>query len=80
MKKETVVNPVVKQLEDQPVDVEILATSIVKVSEAADKLLKSGLHLETITVLLSDLTNIGKPAIRIILRALPELRKRYTTR
>jgi hypothetical protein len=79
MAKQATVNPAVKQLEDQPVEVEVLATSIVKVSDAADKLLRSGLHLETITILLHDATNVGKPAIRTILRELPQLREKYTT-
>jgi hypothetical protein len=71
----------VKQAVGEPeVPVEVIAQAIVKVSEAAKKMREAGLKEEAIVLLLHDYTGVGKPHIRLILRALPQLRTMYTTK
>jgi len=64
---------------DPPESTELLASSIVKISTAMDKLLKEpgGLNNEAIVLLLHDCTKVGKPDIRAVLKALPQLRGYY---
>lgn len=64
---------------DPPESTELMAASIVKISEGMQKILNEpgGLNTETIVLLLNDYTKVGKPDIRLILRALPQLRGYY---
>lgn len=64
---------------EPPESTELMAASIVKISNAMDKLLKEpgGLTSEAIVLLLHDCTKVGKPDIRAILKALPQLRGYY---
>lgn len=64
---------------DPPESTELLAASVVRISNAMDKLLKEpgGLTSEAIVLLLHDYTKVGKPDIRAILKALPQLRGYY---
>lgn len=64
---------------EPPESTELLASSIVKISTAMDKLLKEpgGLNTEAIVLLLHDCTRVGKPDIRAVLKALPQLRGYY---
>lgn len=78
--KTTPANVVVKQDEQAPVDVEILAAAIIKLDAAAQKLTTAGLSQDAIVVLLHDLTKVGKPDIRYVLNGLSQLRKRYCTK
>jgi hypothetical protein len=61
---------------DPPETTEILAASVIKISEAMDKLLNApgGLRREAIVLLIHDMTKVGKPDIRLVLDALPQLR------
>lgn len=63
--------------EGEPVPKEVLATTIIKASEAMVALHKSGLNREAIVVLLSDKTKISKGWIREILDGLENLKKDY---
>lgn len=71
-------NPKITKSEP-PESTELLASSIVKISTAMDKLLKEpgGLNTEAIVLLLHDYTKVGKPDIRLVLKALPQLRGYY---
>lgn len=82
MKKDTTpaVNVKITQDEQNPIDVEVIASAILKLDAAAQKLVTSGLRQEAIVVLLHDLTKVGKPDIRYVLNGLLHLRKRYTTK
>lgn len=61
---------------DPPETTEILAASVIKISEAMDRLLNApeGLKQEAIVLLIHDMTKVGKPDIRLVLKALPQLR------
>lgn len=71
-------NPKITKSEP-PESTELLASSIVKISAAMDKLLKEpgGLNTEAIVLLVHDRTKVGKPDIRAVLEALPQLRGYY---
>lgn len=64
---------------DPPESTVLLAASIVKISSAMGKLLSEpgGLNSEAIVLLLHDYTKVGKPDIRAVLKALPQLRGYY---
>lgn len=61
---------------DPPESTEILAASVIKISDAMDKLINApgGLKREAIVLLIHDMTKVGKPDIRQVLEALPQLR------
>lgn len=71
-------NVVIEQT-DPPVESNILASAIVKISESADALRKSGLNEEVIIVLLCDRTKYSKTVCRDVLRGLAQLRSSYTS-
>lgn len=71
---------VLDQAEDEPVERHVLATAIVKISEAADALKKSGLNQRAVVVLLADKTKIAKGTIEDVLDGLADLRSDYTIR
>ncbi len=64
---------------DPPESTEIMAASVIKISAAMEKFLNEpgGLKEEAIVLLLNDYTKVGKPDIRLILKALPQLRGYY---
>ncbi len=64
---------------DPPESTELMAASIVRISNAMQKLLSEpgGLTSEAIVLLLNDYTKVGKPDIRAILKALPQLKGYY---
>ena len=64
---------------EPPESTELMAASIVKISNAIGKLLTEpgGLTSEAIVLLLNDCTKVGKPDIRAVLKALPQLRGYY---
>lgn len=64
---------------DKPVEREVLAASIVKISDAFQALKKSGLNRDAIVVLLHDRTKIARKTINDILNALEQLKRLYTT-
>lgn len=60
-------------------DVQLLASDIKKLSEAAAKMQASGLNRRALVVLLYDATSgVSKTAIEAVLDALPLLAERYT--
>ena len=70
----------IKKTEEQPESTEVLADSIIKISEGFEKLLKSGLNERAYTVLLQDAigaTYISKSQIRLVIENLPRLRAWY---
>jgi hypothetical protein len=62
---------------DPPVEKEVLADAIVRVSEGVAALNKSGLNQRAVVVLLHDYTGLPMTAIRRVLNALPELKGMY---
>ena len=69
---------IVKQDPDNVVEKDVLATAIVKISEAAEALKRSGLNQRAIVVLLSDKTKFSKGSIEVILNGLADLKRDYT--
>lgn len=70
----------IKKDELNPEPVELLAKSVIQVSEAAAKLVKSGLTQRAIIVLLQDgigAAKIGKDQIKLVLENLPKLKAWY---
>ena len=64
----------VKQMEDAPIQAEVLADAIVSISRAAETLSRSGLNRRAIVVLLRDmLPQVNKLEIGLVLDALPQL-------
>lgn len=77
MKKERIR---IKKSEENPESTELLASSIIKVSNAADKLLKGGITRRAIAILLQDgigATKITKSQIHLVLDNLPRLKAWY---
>lgn len=62
---------------DPPESKELLAASIVKISEGFQALLDSGLNRGAIEVLLHEKTRVGKRDIRLVLDGLKKLRGWY---
>lgn len=63
-----------------PETVELLAKSIVQVSDAAKKILDGGLTERALVVLMQDMigpSNISKGQIKLVLENLPRLRSWY---
>lgn len=70
----------IKKDEETPESVELLAKSIVQVSDASKKLLNAGLTERALAVLLHDLIgagNINRAQIRLVLNNLPRLKSWY---
>lgn len=57
--------------------VELLADQLGKLSNAAERLMETGLSERALVVLLQDYTGLGKRDIRLVLRALPRLGPTY---
>jgi hypothetical protein len=68
----------VVQNDEAPVEKEILATAIVAISDAVQKLYKSGLNRKAVVALIADDTKLGKGTIDTVLSSLLDLRKTYT--
>ncbi len=68
----------VVQDEETPIPKDILANEICKLSDAANKLLLSGLNEKAIVVLLKEETGLSKRDIVLVLNALSQLRNDYT--
>ncbi len=68
------------QDEEEHVPVKLLATKIVELAKGMKQMLSSGLKEDTIVILLHEETKVGRPDIRRVLRALPELAERWTTK
>lgn len=61
-----------------PVTKEVLADAIVKISDAAKSLEKSGLNKRGIIALIADDTKLGKGTINTVLNSLEDLAKNYS--
>lgn len=67
--------------EENPVEKEVLAESIVKISDAITPLLKSGLNQRAIVALIWDrVKTVNKRDIVAVLEAISELKKLYTNK
>jgi len=62
---------------EKPTEKEILATAIMKVSEAMHKLSASGLNRDAVVALVKDATGITKKDINIVLDTLVDLKALY---
>jgi len=69
---------VVKQDPDKPVEQEVLAEAIVRISTGLKKLTASGINRKGIVALLSDDTKLGKGVIETVIDSLDSLAKTYT--
>lgn len=67
----------VKQNPDKPIEKEVLAESIVKISSAFKALQKSGLNEKAIIVLVHDQTKLPKRDIQLVIDSLAELQQAY---
>lgn len=65
--------------EIEQVTTEVLAASIVRLSDAATRMLNSGLDMRALTVLLKAQTGFDLGMIERVLRALAQLKDTYTT-
>jgi hypothetical protein len=63
---------------ETPITKEVLATSIVAISNAIEKLYASGLNRRAVVALIADDTKLGKGTIEAVLNSLLDLRKTYT--
>lgn len=61
----------------KPVTGEVLADAILKISDAAKSLEKSGLNKRAIIALIADDTKLGKGTINTVLNSLEDLAKNY---
>jgi hypothetical protein len=62
---------------ERPVTKELLADAIVRISDAAKSLEKSGLNKRGIIALIADDTKLGKGTISTVLNSLEDLAKNY---
>jgi hypothetical protein len=67
----------VKKTDGKPESTEILASAIVSIGKAADKLLASGLNTKAVIVLLHYETKISQRDIKLILDSLKRLESWY---
>ncbi len=70
----------VVQDDEDIVDKEVLATAIIQICNAAQKLYNSGLNRKAVIALIADDTKLGKGTIDTVLSSLVNLRKTYTTK
>ena len=62
---------------DPPVEKEVLADAIIRVSDGMSALSRSGLNQRAIVALLQDYTNLPKTQIKMVLNGLSELKGMY---
>jgi hypothetical protein len=67
----------VKKTDGKPESTEILASAIVSIGKAADKLLASGLNTKAVIVLLQHETKVSQRDIKTILDGLKRLESWY---
>lgn len=76
-KKNTTQTITVKVNEENPEPMELIAKSIIEISDAFDKINKSSLSRRAIVLLLQDITKLGQRDINSILDAAPKLKSFY---
>lgn len=64
----------------EPVAAEVIAQSIVRIDEAMQSIMASGLKRNALVILLSALSKVGKREVEEVLAAMPNLRRVYTTK
>lgn len=64
----------------QPVERDVLATSIVKIADAAKRLTASGLNRRAVVVLVSHSSGLSARDVNAVLDSLETLTAQYTTR
>lgn len=79
MEKKTAVVGV-KQKEENPVSTEVLAVSIVLISHGMKKLMTGGLTRDGIAALVKDSTRVPKKTTMIVMNAIADLSRQYTTK
>lgn len=77
MKIEKTKIKIVQKENEEPVAVEILAQSILKIAQAVEKMNKSKLTCRAICVLLKDASGESMSSVRNILNSLNNLQKLY---
>lgn len=70
----------VTQVDDNPIEVEVLAQSIVSMSASLKRLTKSGLNRKAIVVLVAHDTKLGHGQIENVLGSLERLAQTYTVK
>ncbi len=68
---------IVVQPEEKPVSNEVLAASIVRISDEFARATSTGLNRRALVVLLKDATGVAQYEINKILDALPDLKAMY---
>ncbi len=68
----------VVRADSNPLTKEVLASSIVSISDSVKRLYDSGLNRRAVVALLADDTKLGKKTIETVLDSLLDLRKTYT--
>jgi len=70
----------VKQDEQEPIAAEIMATAIIEIAAAMEKLSNSGLKRKAIVALIHDTSGLRKGDIELVLNNLEALRTTWCTR
>lgn len=65
---------------ENEVSPEVLASSILKISDAMEQLHKSGLNEEAVIVLLHDKTKVAKKTIKLVMHSIRQLSTTYCYR
>jgi len=68
---------VVDQDPEAPIEKRVLAKTILEISVSMHKLIGSGLNERAVVCLVHDLSGVGKPDIRAVLKSLKELHKSF---
>ena len=64
---------------EEPIAAEIIATAIVKISEATQALLSAGLKRDAIIILIHARSHVGMRDIELVLNNLATLKENWTT-
>lgn len=67
----------VKLNEEQPESTEIIAASIIKISDGFSRLLRSGLNERALLVLIKDHTGVAMHEVKKVMDCLPRLKEIY---
>ncbi len=75
--KKTKQSITIRSNEENPEPIELIAKSIIEISEAFEKINKSQLSRRAVVLLLQDLTKLGKNEIELVLNYAPKLKDYY---
>lgn len=76
MKKKQIKANVIQDEEDQ-IPVDILAKSIVAISDGFKRVTRSGLNERALVCLIHEASGVGKPAIRDVLACIDQLKEKF---